>query len=49
MPRGDGTGPMGKGPRIGGQRGKRVGMRLRRRVAGGKGKGLGRGCGRKIN
>jgi len=49
MPRGDGTGPAGKGPRTGGQRDKCVGARSRRRVAGGKGRGLGRGRGRKSN
>ncbi len=49
MPRGNGTGPAGKGPRTGGQRGKCVGARSRRRVAGGKGRGLGRGRGRKSN
>ena len=46
MPRGDGTGPTGNGARSGGQRGKCVGARSRRRVAGGKGRGSGRGCGR---
>jgi len=49
MPRGDGTGPAGKGPRTGRQRGKCVSARSRRRVAGGKGSGLGRGRGRKSN
>jgi hypothetical protein len=49
MPRGDGTGPAGKGPRTGAQRGKCVGARSKRRVAGGKGRGLGRGRGRKSN
>ena len=49
MPRGDGTGPAGKGPRTGGQRGKCVGTRSRRRVASRKGRGLGRGRGRKSN
>jgi len=47
MPRGDGTGPTGKGPRTGGQRGKCVGARPRRRPMNRKGKGLGKGRGRK--
>ncbi len=49
MPRGDGTGPAGKRPRTGSQRGKCVGARSRRGVAGGKGRGLGKGGGRKSN
>ena len=49
MPRGDGTGPAGKGSRTGGQRGKCVGARSRRRVTGGKSKGLGRCRGKKSN
>ena len=46
MPRGDGKGPTGKGPRTGGQRGKCIGARSRRRVAGRKGGGSGRGMAR---
>ena len=49
MPFRDGTGPAGKGPRTGGQKGKCVGARSRRRATGGKGRGLGRGRGRKSN
>lgn len=47
MPGRDGTGPVGKGPRTGGQRGKCVSARPRRRSMGGKGRGLARGRGRK--
>jgi len=49
MPRGDGTGPAGKGPRTGRQRGKCVGARPRRRAMGGNSRGLGRGRGRRGN
>ena len=47
MPRGDGKGPAGKGPRTGGQRGRCVGAKPRRRSMSGKRKGLGKGRGRK--
>ena len=47
MPRGDGTGPIGSGPKTGRQRGKCIGKRPRRKLMKGKSKDLGKGRGRK--
>lgn len=47
MPMRDGTGPAGKGPRTGGQRGNCAGARPRRRPMDGRGMGMGYGGGRR--
>ena len=47
MPRRDGTGPAGKGPKTGGQRGSCVGAKVTRRPLDGRGRGMGKGAGRR--
>jgi len=47
MPRKDGTGPAGKGPKTGGQRGNCSGSKPKSRPRNGTGRGLGAGRGRK--
>ena len=48
MPRQDGTGPAGAGPKTGGQMGKCVDAKPQQRPLDGRGKGMGRGRGRGI-
>ena len=47
MPRRDGTGPAGLGPRTGGQRGNCPGAKPRKRPMNGTGRGMGLGRGRR--
>lgn len=47
MPNRDGTGPAGKGPKTGGQRGNCPGAKPRPKPKDGRGMGMGRGKGRK--
>lgn len=46
MPRQDGTGPAGAGPKTGGQMGKCVDAKPRQRLFDGRGQGMGGGMGR---